>query len=139
MPKERPEIVIPESTEELNALLERYATLRDSISGLEAEREHLAQVLRSALKSGRHAETDLYKARLQVTSRVKYDVQGFRTRYGDAATFEVASIDNKRVNALVKSGDLNPEHLADIREITEVHSLCLDTKSGPELPGDDVR
>ena len=117
----------PESPD-LNELFDRYTTLRDTIQGLEAEREELGAVIKAALLAGQSAETDLYRAVLKRSRRLEYPVSRFREVFGDAATLEVASIDKKRAEALAKAGDLDGDALANLAEVKEVVSLVLTQK-----------
>ena len=98
----------------LRDLLDRYATLRETIAGLEAEREELAVLIKGALKEGHLIETDLYRAELRTSRTTEYPVDRFRDVFGDAAALECATIDRKRADALAKSGDLNAEALRDL-------------------------
>ena len=109
----------------LNELFDRYATLRDTIQGLEGEREELGAVIKAALLAGQSAETDLYRAALKRSRRLEYPVSRFREVFGDAATLEVASIDKKKAEALAKAGDLDAGALADLADVKEVVSLVL--------------
>lgn len=115
--------------EDLAALLERYATLRDTLLGLEAERDALAALIKTALLSGQEAETDLYRATLKVSRRVEYPLDRFREAFGDAAALEVASVDRKKADALAKAGDLDPERLRDLAVVREVQALVLQPKT----------
>ena len=109
----------------LHELFDRYATLRDTIQGLEAEREELGAVIKAALLEGQSAESDIYRAALKRSRRLEYPVSRFREVFGDAATLEVASIDKKKAEALAKAGDLDPEQLQALAEVKEVVSLVL--------------
>ncbi|WP_104989652.1 hypothetical protein [Deinococcus sp. NW-56] len=113
----------------LGELLERYATLRDTLLGLEAERDELAARIKAALASGERAETDLYRAELKVSRRVEYPLDRFRDVFGDAAALEAATIDRKRAEALAKAGDLNPERLRDLAVVRETQALVLVPKT----------
>ncbi|MGY2894633.1 hypothetical protein [Deinococcus sp. UYEF24] len=110
---------------DLNELFDRYATLRDTIQGLEAEREELGAVIKAALLAGQSAETDIYRATLKRSRRLEYPLARFREVFGDAATLEVASIDKKKAEALAKAGDLDGDALANLAEVKEVVSLVL--------------
>lgn len=114
----------------LDEKLERFAMLRDTIAGLELEKSVLGGDIKAAMLAGRKPETDLYRARLQTTRKVSYPVDRFREIYGDAATFEVATIDSKKVKALVEAGDLDGAELENIGEVREQHALCLVAKNG---------
>jgi len=85
---------------DLQDLFDRYATLRDTIQGLEAEREELGAVIKAALLDGQRVETDIYRATLKRSRRLEYPVARFREVFGDAATLEVASIDKRKAEAL---------------------------------------
>ncbi|AAF11791.1 hypothetical protein DR_2237 [Deinococcus radiodurans R1 = ATCC 13939 = DSM 20539] len=74
----------PEEDVTLTDLLERYAMLRDTILGLETEKEDLAARIKAALQGGERAETDLYRATLKVSRRLEYPVERFREAFGDA-------------------------------------------------------
>ncbi|MCP2014365.1 hypothetical protein L1280_001502 [Deinococcus sp. HSC-46F16] len=113
----------------LGELLERYATLRDTLLGLEAERDELAARIKAALASGERAETDLYRAELKVSRRVEYPLDRFRDVFGDAAALEAATIDRKRAEALAKAGDLDPERLRDLAVVRETQALVLVPKT----------
>ena len=113
----------------LTELLERYATLRDTILGLEAERDELGAQIKAALLDGEHAETDLYRATLKASRRVEYPLDRFREVFGDAAALEVASIDRRRADALVKAGDLDGERLRDLAVVKETQALVLRPKT----------
>ncbi|WP_019586467.1 hypothetical protein [Deinococcus apachensis] len=113
----------------LHDLLERYATLRDTLQGLELERDALAAQIKAALTSGARAETDLYRAELKVSRRVEYPVDHFRDVFGDAAALEVAVIDRKKAETLAKSGDLDPERLRELAVVKETQSLVLIPKT----------
>ena len=110
-------------------LLERYATLRDTIQGLEAEREALGAQLKAALASGEHAETDLYRAVLKVSRRVEYPLERFREVFGDAATLEVASVDRRKAEALAGAGDLDGGRLRELAVVRETQALVLQPKT----------
>ncbi len=110
---------------DLNELFDRYATLRDTIQGLEAEREELGAVIKAALLAGQSAETDIYRATLKRSRRLEYPLARFREVFGDAAALEVASIDKKKAEALAKAGDLDGDALANLAEVKEVVSLVL--------------
>ena len=113
----------------LDELLERYATLRDTLLGLELERDELAARIKAALATGARAETDLYRAELKVSRRVEYPVEHFRDVFGDAAALEVATIDRKKAEALAKAGDLDPERLRELAVVKETQSLVLIPKT----------
>ena len=115
----------PEGDVTLTDLLERYAMLRDTILGLEAEKEDLAARIKAALQSGERAETDLYRATLKVSRRLEYPVERFREAFGDAAALEVATIDRRRADALARAGDLDGEQLREIAKVKEVQALVL--------------
>lgn len=112
----------------LDEKLERFAMLRDTITGLEAEKSALGDDIKAAMIGGSAPETDLYRARLQTTRKITYPVDRFRDLYGDAAAFEVAAIDPKKVKVLVDAGDLDAEGLERIGEVREQHALCLVAK-----------
>ena len=109
----------------LHELFDRYTVLRDTIQGLEAEREELGAVIKAALLDGQSAETDIYRAALKRSRRLEYPISRFREVFGDVATLEVASIDKKKAEALAKAGDLDPEQLQALAEVKEVVSLVL--------------
>ncbi len=115
----------PETPPTLTELLERYATLRDTILGLEAEKEELGKQLKAELERGEHAETDLYRATLKVSRRLEYPLERFRETFGDAATLEVATIDKKKAEALAQAGDLDGEKLREIANLKETQALVL--------------
>ncbi|WP_291426810.1 hypothetical protein [Deinococcus sp.] len=115
----------PETPPTLSELLERYALLRDTLLGLEAEKEELGKQVKAALEAGEEAETDLYRAVLKVTRRVEYPLERFREVFGDAATLEVATIDKKKAEALAQAGDLDGERLRDLAKVREVQALVL--------------
>lgn len=106
--------------------LERFAMLRDTIAGLEAEKNALRDDIKAAMLDGSQPESELY--RLQTTQKVSYSVDGFRDLYGDAAALEVAIIDPKRVKELLEAGDLDPDGLEAIVEVREQHALVLVAK-----------
>ncbi|MBX8466429.1 hypothetical protein [Deinococcus sp. RIT780] len=118
-----------DSPETLSELLERYATLRDTILGLEAERDELGARVKAALLDGGQAETDLYRATLKVSRRVEYPLERFREVFGDAAALEVATIDRRRAEALAKSGDLDGERLRELAVVKETPALVLQPKT----------
>lgn len=113
----------------LTDLLERYAMLRDTILGLETEKEDLAARIKAALQGGERAETDLYRATLKVSRRLEYPVERFREAFGDAAALEVATIDRRRADALARAGDLDSERLKDIAVVKETQALVLHPKT----------
>src|SRR4051794_39295442 len=102
---------------DLHELFDRYTVLRDTIQGLEAERDELGAVIKAALQEGRQAETDLYRAVLKRSRRVEYPLARFREVFGDAAALEAASIDKKKAEALAKAGDLDPDQLQALAEV----------------------
>lgn len=112
----------------LDEKLERFAMLRDTIAGLEAEKTVLGDDIKDAMLQGQTPETDLYRARLQITRKVNYPVDRFRDLCGDAATFEVATIDPKKVKILIEAGDIDAKSLDGICEIREQRALCLMVK-----------
>lgn len=99
---------------EFQDLLDRYATLRDTIQGLEAERDELAGLIKGALQEGRQISTPLYRAELRRSTTTEYPLDRFRQVFGDAAALEVASIDRKKADALAKAGDLDAGRLRDL-------------------------
>ncbi len=113
----------------LAQLLERYATLRDTLQGLEAEREELGKRIKAALADGETAETDLYRAELKVSRRVDYPLDRFREVFGDAAALEAATIDRRKAEALARAGDLDGERLKNLAVTKELHSLHLISKT----------
>ena len=113
----------------LSDLLERYATLRDTILGLEAERDELGARVKAALLGGEQAETDLYRATLKVSRRVEYPLDRFREVFGDAAALEVAAIGRRRAEALAKAGDLDGERLRELAVVKETQALVLQPKT----------
>jgi len=119
----------PTEAPTLEELLERYATLRDTLLGLELERDELAAQIKAALASGARAETDLYRADLKISRRIEYPLDRFRDVFGDAAALEAASIDRKKAEALAKSGDLDPERLRDLAVVRETQALVLVPKT----------
>lgn len=123
--------VPPPASDELplSELLERYATLRDTIQGLETERDALGEQIKAALSGGRRAETELYRAHLRVSRRLSYPLERFREVFGDAAALEVATIDRRRAEALAQAGDLDGARLKDIAEVKEVQALVLVPKT----------
>lgn len=113
----------------LAELLDRYATLRDTLLGLEAERDALAAQIKAALQAGEQAETELYRATLKVQRRVEYPLDRFREVFGDAATLEAASIDKRKAEALARAGDLDAERLQALAVVKEVQALVLQPKT----------
>lgn len=113
----------------LTELLERYAMLRDTILGLETEKEELAARIKAALQAGKRAETDLYRATLKVSRRLDYPLERFREVFGDAAALEVATIDRRRADALARAGDLDGARLREIAEVKETQALVLHPKT----------
>lgn len=120
---------LPHQEPGLEELLERYAMLRDTIQGLEAEREALGAQLKTALASGEQAETELYRAVLKVSRRVEYPLERFREVFGDAAALEVATVDRKKADALAGAGDLDPERLRELAVVREIQVLTLQPKT----------
>lgn len=110
-------------------LLERYATLRDTLQGLELERDDLAAQIKAALASGERAETELYRADLKVSRRIEYPLDRFRDVFGDAAALEVATVDRRKAEALAQSGDLDGERLRELAVVREVQALVLIPKT----------
>jgi hypothetical protein len=102
--------------------------LRNTIAGLEAEKMVLGDDIKDAMLQGQTPETDLYRARLQNTREVSYPVDSFRDLCGDAAMFEVATIDPKKVKTLIEAGDLDAKSLDGMCEIREQRALCLMAK-----------
>ncbi|KQR18792.1 hypothetical protein [Deinococcus sp. Leaf326] len=109
---------------ELNDVLDRYAMVRDTIQGLESERDELGKLIKDALQQGQTAQTPLYRAELRGSRSLEYPADRFREAFGDAATLEVASIDRKKADALVKVGDLDGEVLSNLA-ITKERSPSL--------------
>lgn len=112
----------------LDEKLEGYAVLRDTIEGLNAEKDALGEDIKAEMLKGARPECDLYWASLRTIQPPVYPVDRFREVYGDAAVFEVAEIDNVRVKALFKSGDLDGEALKGIALMQERHALYLEAK-----------
>jgi hypothetical protein len=115
----------PETPPSLAELLERYATLRDTLLGLEAEKEELGKHIKAAMEDGEHAETELYRAVLKVQRRVEYPIEQFREVFGDAAALEVAVVDKRKAEALAKAGDLDGERLRNVAVVKETQALVL--------------
>lgn len=113
----------------LAELLERYAMLRDTMLGLEAEKEALGAQIKAALQTGEQAETDLYRATLKVSRRVEYPLERFREVFGDAAALEAATIDRKKAEALAQAGDLDKETLRNLGVVKETQALVLQPKT----------
>lgn len=114
---------------DLNTLLEEYATLRDTIMGLEETKEQLAKQIKEAMQAGATPETDLYRAVLKVTRRVEYPTERFREVFGDELTLQAAHIDRKKAEALATEGKISSQHLGDIAQIREIHALHLVSKT----------
>jgi hypothetical protein len=95
--------------EDLVEALERYATLRDTIQGLEVERDALATQLKEALTADPtlRLQTDLYRADVRKSMATTYPLERFREVFGDAATLEVSVVDKKKADARVKAGELD--------------------------------
>ncbi len=119
----------PQAQPTLSDLLERYATLRDTILSLEAEKTELGEVIKAALLRGEQAETDLYRSSVKVQRRLEYPLERFREVFGDAATLEVASIDKKKAEALARAGDIDAEKLREIALVKEIQALVLTARS----------
>lgn len=115
----------------LDEVLERYATLRDTILGLEAEKEKLGEIVKAALLRGEQPQSELYAASLKVQRRLEYPPERFREVFGDAALIEVASIDKKKAEALARAGDLDAQKLQGIAKIKEVTALVLTPRHAP--------
>lgn len=113
----------------LDEKLEHYSVLRDTIEGLQAEKDALGAEIKAAMLAGARPECELYRARLQTTRTPTYPVDRFREVYGDAATFEAAKIDNRRVKELVGAGDLDGAPLEQIAVMSERHALYLVSKT----------
>lgn len=113
----------------LSDLLERYAMLRDTIQGLEAERDELGAQIKAALGAGESAETDLYRASLKVSRRIEYPLERFREVFGDAAALEVSTVDRKKADALAQAGDLDAEQLRALAVVKETQALVLQAKT----------
>lgn len=113
----------------LTEMLERYATLRDTILGLETEKEALAKQIKDSLQAGAHLETELYRARLKTTRRVVYPTGAFRHAFGDELTLAVATVDRKKVDELAQLGELDEERLSEIAEVKEIQALHLIPKT----------
>lgn len=111
-------------TPTLTELLDRYATLRDTIQGLDAERRTLADTIKAALQDGHTAQTDLYRAELRPAYTDDYPMPLYRDTFGDAAALEVSTIDPRRVRALIQAGELDPDHAAGIR-VRTLKSVAL--------------
>ncbi|MFC4454474.1 hypothetical protein [Deinococcus sonorensis] len=109
----------------LQDMFDRYTALRDTIQGLQAEREQLSEQIKAALDAGLSAESELYRATLKRSRRIEYPLDRFREAFGDAAALEAAVIDRKRAEALAKAGDLDLEQLQQLAEVREVVSLVL--------------
>lgn len=120
----------PDTRLTLSDLLERYATLRDTLLGLEAEKTELGEVIKAALLRGEHAETELYRSSVKVQRRLEYPAGRFREVFGDAATLEVASIDKKKAEALARAGDLDADKLRELALVKEIQALVLTAKGG---------
>ncbi|WP_135230466.1 hypothetical protein [Deinococcus fonticola] len=116
----------------LDEKLERFSVLRDTIEGLRAEKDALGEEIKEAMLKGAKPECDLYRADLRATRTALYPVDRFRETYGDAATFEVSKVDNKRVKELVSAGDLDGEKLKDIVTYQVRHALYLVAKTQEE-------
>lgn len=113
----------------LDEKLERFAVLRDTMEGLRAEKDALGEEIKAEMLKGARPECELYRATLRTQRTPLYPVDRFRAVYGDAATFEVAKIDNTRVKELVKAGDLDDAALKDIAVMQERHALYLESKT----------
>ncbi|GGO22616.1 hypothetical protein [Deinococcus humi] len=124
-----PSHTLPAQEMDLGELLERYAMLRDTIQGLEAEREALGAQLKAALAGGERAETELYRAVLKVSRRVEYPLDRFREVFGDAAALEVSTVDRKKADALAGAGDLDAERLRELAVVREIQVLNLQPKT----------
>lgn len=123
------ETLDPTQEPTLAELLERYAMLRDTMLGLEAEKEALGVQIKAALQTGEQAETDLYRASLKISRRVEYPVERFREVFGDAAALEVATIDRKKAEALAQAGDLDKTMLKSLSVVKETQALVLQPKT----------
>lgn len=109
----------------LEEKLERYATLRDTLAGLEAEKDALGAEIKAAMLAGAKPVSSLYRAALHPNRKVTYPLSAFREAFGDAATLEVATINPKRVAELVKAGDLDAQAVEGIAEVEVRQYLYL--------------
>lgn len=112
--------------EDLVEALERYATLRDTIQGLEVERDALAAQLKEALTAdpALRLQTKLYRADVRKSMVTTYPTERFREVFGDTATLEVSVVDKKKADALVKAGELDGAALKALA-VTKERAISL--------------
>lgn len=116
----------------LDEVLERYATLRDTIISLTDEKERLGEVIKEALSRGEKPQSELYSAEIKVQRRMEYPIDRFREVFGDAAALEVANIDKKKADALAQAGDLDGEKLRALAQVRTIQALVLRAKNQNE-------
>lgn len=119
----------------LSELLDEYVTLRDTVTSLTAQKDELAAQLKAALQGGQEVTCDLYRAELRHSYTSEISVPDYRQMFGDTATLEVAQVNVKAVERLVKNGAIDPELVQAItrrrQRSLSLHLVALECVAAP--------
>ncbi len=92
---------------ELRALVTRLIEVKDTIDALEPERRDLTERIRPYLQAGHRVTVDGRRATLRPNTRRTVDYAAFEATFGAARATECAVIDLRRVDELVRKGQLS--------------------------------
>ena len=93
---------------------DRYATLRDTRMGIEAEMDSLNADIKAHLAAGGAVSNELYEGMLRQTTRTEYPVDTFRAAFGDETTLALSSVNNKLVKSAIENGTITAEAAAEV-------------------------
>lgn len=97
--------------------LARYEELRRLIAPLEAEKDALNALLKEDLQAGAEVSSGGVRAVLKTSNSTTYPLDAFVTQFGAERALAVASIDPKKVQALVKGRQLDA---GEVREVAVI-------------------
>lgn len=94
--------------------LARYQELRTLIAPLEAEKDALNALIKDDLQTGADVQTAEVRAVLKTSNSTTYPLEAFVAQFGPEQALAAASIDPKKVQALVKGRRLDASELQEI-------------------------
>lgn len=94
--------------------LARYEELRCLLAPLEAEKDALNALIKEDLQSGTEVRNASVHAVLKTSNSTTYPLQAFVAQFGAERALEVATIDPKKVQALVKGRQLNADEVKEV-------------------------
>lgn len=98
---------------------ERYVQLLRQIKSLEKQADDLKHLIKADLQNGVVLQNETQFARLKTSQTTSYNSAEFSAVFGDSLLLRVSSIDNKKVQELLSSGELDEVRLLPLRHIKQ--------------------